>query len=217
MQRIVKPEILDELAEDHPDAIKNRKDLRLLNFLMGSHRWIANQGNKYFRENDKILEIGAGNGDLGRYLLKSLKAHKHLKIDGLDICSRPKDWPGNWGWHQTDLKTFTGYNQYSVILANLIFHQFKDKELLQIGNVINKNTRLIITNELVRKKIHIYQLYLTRLLGINYVTLHDGAVSVEAGFAGKELSEFLGLDDSKWENQSASTILGSYRLVAKIK
>src|SRR5688572_14054246 len=40
MQRTVQPEILDSLPHDHPDALHNRRDLRLTNFVTGDHRWL---------------------------------------------------------------------------------------------------------------------------------------------------------------------------------
>jgi len=41
MPRILEPEILDSLPPDHPDALHNRRDLRLTNRLAGNFRWFA--------------------------------------------------------------------------------------------------------------------------------------------------------------------------------
>ena len=32
MQRVVEPEIIDELPPGHPDVIRSRKDLKVINF-----------------------------------------------------------------------------------------------------------------------------------------------------------------------------------------
>ena len=42
-KREVEPEILDGLPAGHPDAIRSRRDLRLVNALMGNQRWILKQ------------------------------------------------------------------------------------------------------------------------------------------------------------------------------
>jgi len=36
---ILQAELLDSLPPDHPDALHNRRDLRLTNALMGNSRW----------------------------------------------------------------------------------------------------------------------------------------------------------------------------------
>ena len=40
MLRQVLPELLDHLQADDPEAIRSRRDLRVINFLMGNERWI---------------------------------------------------------------------------------------------------------------------------------------------------------------------------------
>ncbi len=40
MQRTPQPELLDSLPPQHPDALHNRRDLRLTNRVMGNHRWL---------------------------------------------------------------------------------------------------------------------------------------------------------------------------------
>jgi hypothetical protein len=43
VERVVKPEILDDLPMDDPSARASRADLRRINFLMGNERWILKQ------------------------------------------------------------------------------------------------------------------------------------------------------------------------------
>ncbi|MGB0153704.1 MAG: hypothetical protein ACPGFB_06705, partial [Verrucomicrobiales bacterium] len=65
MLRQVIPEILDSLSAEDPAAIRSRKDLRRLNFVMGNDRWIRSIVTEYAGPASKgILEIGAGEGDL---------------------------------------------------------------------------------------------------------------------------------------------------------
>ena len=68
MIRAIKPEILDQLPENHPDALHNRRDLLIFNHLMGNFRWFYRELKKRLDKNDHLLEIGSGLGDLGRWL-----------------------------------------------------------------------------------------------------------------------------------------------------
>lgn len=40
MNRVVEPEILETLADDHPDAVQSRADLLKVNWIMGNHAWM---------------------------------------------------------------------------------------------------------------------------------------------------------------------------------
>ena len=63
--RIVIPEILDHLPPADPDALRSRRDLRRINFLMGNERWICREMQRFPQAAQKgIVEIGAGEGQL---------------------------------------------------------------------------------------------------------------------------------------------------------
>jgi hypothetical protein len=53
--------------------------------------------------------------------------------------------------------------------------------------------------------------YALNLLGINAVTRHDLHVSIDAGFAGQELADSLGLPDARVQ----CSALGAYRLLRR--
>lgn len=215
MIRIVKPEILDSLPEDHPDAIHNRRDIRMFNRIMGNFRWFSRQLRRHLLPGDTILEIGAGTGDLGRHLRRTTPDNWVSKLDGLDLCSRPSDWPESCIWHKCDLRSFAEYDRYTVILANLVLHQFDEEELRAIGRIFSTGARLVLTSETARRRLHIHQLRGAFLLGINYVSRHDAKVSIEGGFLGDELPGFLGLDPENWDCDCETGFLGQYRMIAK--
>src|SRR2546423_733359 len=104
MQRELKPELLDSLPPDHPDARHNRRDLRLTNRAMGNYRWMARTLSDPVSRGAKVLEIGAGTGEMGRHL-----ATRGIEADGLDLWPRPAGWPAGCIWHQADLLAFAGY------------------------------------------------------------------------------------------------------------
>lgn len=213
-QRLVQPEILDSLPESHPDALANRRDLRLINVVMGNHRWFARHLRQRLTASDRILEIGAGTGDLGLFLSHHLNPDQG--ITGLDLWSRPAIWPAEWPWRREDIMHFEGYDEYTILLGNLILHQFDNRQLLLVGERIrNSRIRLILVNEPARRRIHKHQLLLLRPFGLHPVSRHDGRVSIEGGFLGSELPEALGLDPEEWHIRTCSGFFGWHRMVAE--
>lgn len=210
MQRTLQPELLDSLPPDHPDALHNRRDLRLTNRILGTHRWIARTLAAHLQPEERALELGAGTGELGLRL-----AQRGLTVDGLDLWPRPDAWPAARAWHMADLKAFEGYERYHAIVGNLIFHQFSATELAALGEKIRRGARLVVACEPARRRFsQVLFRTLGPLLGANHVSLHDGHVSIAAGFRGDELPQALGLRAPDWEVRCSTTLLGAYRMIA---
>jgi len=211
MKRELKPELLDSLPPDHPDARHNRRDLRLTNLAMGNYRWFARTLPDKLRPRDRVLEIGAGTGELGEHL-----AVRGVATDGLDLWPAPADRRRGQRWHREDLLTFGGYGGYDVIIGNLIFHQFLPDQLDALGRKLRESVRLIVACEpLRRRSSQVLFAAVAPLLGANRVSLHDAHVSVAAGFRGDELPEMLGLRQPQWRWSCLTTMLGAYRMVAR--
>lgn len=210
MQRILEPELLDSLPPQDPDALHSRRDLRVTNQILGNYRWLIRTLRPLLRPSEVALELGAGVGELGRQL-----AAAGIAADGIDLWPRPADWPTERTWHIHDLRTFTEYARYPVVFGNLIFHHLAETELAELGAVLRRNARAIVASEPMRRRSS-QKLFgaIAPLFGANRVTLHDGHVSIAAGFVGDELARFLGLDASEWECRCNTSVLGAYRLVA---
>lgn len=213
-ERCVEPEILDTLAEDDPAAWANRRDILRINHLQGNFRWFAWQL-RARQAREGILELGAGQGELGLYLVKkNLLAADQPHYCGLDLWPRPAAWPPAWGWHSEDALAFTGYRDYPIITANLLLHQFADDALHALGLRLQAGARGFLFCEPLRSRRACWGMAGLCLLGANYVSRHDGFVSIRAGFRGVELPERLGLDSSDWQITVEETPLGACRLAA---
>lgn len=210
MQRILQPELLDSLPHDHPDALHNRRDLRLTNRILGNHRWLTRTLPPLLREGELTLEIGAGTGELGLSL-----ARAGANVDALDMWPSPPEWPASRAWHRCDLREFSGYDAYAAIVGNLIFHQFSDNDLAVLGEKIHRTARIVIACEPVRRRSSqaMFRTF-APLLGANHVSLHDAHVSIAAGFRADELPRALGLTPEAWDVRCSVTLLGVYRMLA---
>ncbi len=210
MPRTLQPELLDSLPPDHPDARHSRRDLRVINRLMGNHRWFARTIPSLLHADESALELGAGTGELSAQLL----AHG-TQVDGLDLVPRPTHWPSARAWHVSDLRTFAGYDRYAAILANLILHHLTAAELAALGAALSRTARVIVANEPARRTRfqHIFA-FVSPFLRANHVTRHDAHVSIAAGFRDDELPRALGLSPAAWDCRCSTTGLGAYRMIA---
>jgi SAM-dependent methyltransferase len=210
MRRELQPELLDSLPPNHPDALHNRRDLRLTNRLMGNLRWWTRTLPSTLRPGEKVLEVGAGTGELGAGI-----ASAGVAVDGLDLWPRPAGWPTARAWHRTDLQTYDGYASYDAVIGNLIFHQFSAGELADLGQKLRRSARVIMACEPTRRRLsQVIFAGVAPLLQANHVSLHDARVSIAAGFCGRELPQMLGLAPAEWSLRCTTTALGAYRMIA---
>jgi len=210
MPRVCLPEMLDSLPPDHPDAVHNRRDLRLINRIMGNYAWFARRLPPLVRPGEPVLELGAGTGELAMAL-----GRQGIPVDGLDLWPRPAGWPPGRAWHTADLRTFGGFGAYRVVIANLILHQFTDAELARLGASLRPGAGVILASEPERRRVpQVAAAALGAVLGLNRVTLHDAQVSLGAGFRGDELARLLGIADGAWRTASRTTTRGANRMIA---
>jgi hypothetical protein len=210
MKRTLTPEILDSLSPDDAGARHSRRDLRIFNAVLGGSRWLRRIVPPLLHPGGRMLEIGAGTGELGASL-----ARRGFVPDGLDVVPRPPEWPAAARWHQTDVLAFDDWRDYEVVIGNLFFHHFDAAALRTLGGRMAAHVRVIVACEPARRRIF-QRLFavLCLLVGANGVSRHDGRVSIEAGFLGNELPERLGLDPEFWHWKVTATLSGTYRLVA---
>lgn len=212
MERRITPELLDHLAADHADAIASRRDLDVINRLMGNYRWFENEVRRHAPTGARFTEIGAGSGQLAKRLLKTGRIGSYCAIDRMPC---PPDWPAEWTWRQCDIAEAGDFEGSDVLLANLVLHHFDNALLRGIGEKLDRSAvKLLLLNEPARRKRHLWQLKLTPLLRFNAVTHHDSRASVRAGFSGTELPELMGLDPARWRIMISTAFLGAYRVCA---
>ena len=207
--RVVKPEILDHLEADDPEALRSRRDLRLINFLMGNERWICRSVRGFPQQAARgIVEFGAGGGELAARLAG---VFPEARVTAWDLAPRPPGLINRVIWRQGDVRSGSTPPGGGVLVANLFLHHFDETSLRDLGRLCN-GFEVLVFNEPDRAT-------LPHLLGtplwplVNRVTRHDMHVSIAAGFAKGELQRLLGLDPKKWNIRETSSWRGARRVL----
>ena len=220
MSRIVKPEILDTLSPADPRAMRVRRDLRRLNFVMGNHGIMA----RTLRENidgipARISEIGAGDG---HFLLRVAQKLGWQNVQAWLLDRQNASPPGiiadfskiNWRAEAVAADVFDWENPAEVVIANLFIHQFDDATLARLMHKVLERARLFIALEPHRFLFPYPCAWSTLLIGCSTITVRDAEASVRAGFINKEISGLLP-DKSRWKLTERRAGLFGHLFVAK--
>jgi hypothetical protein len=213
LQRRINPEILDSLPADNPDAIASRRDLRLINFLMGNKRWLLSEVRRIARSHTglQILELGAGDGSLASKL-SSLNGI--ARVTCIDLAPSPQSLSvANVAWIRGNVLQLD-WPHADIVITNLFLHHFEIDALRVLLQKCHRAAPLLLACEPARRKHSLALFALLRLTGINRVTWHDGQVSIRAGFLPKEIEEIFGND---WEVDAQETFLGAVRIAARAR
>ncbi len=203
MFRQVLPEILDHLPADDPEAIRSRRDLRRINFLMGNERWIVAQARRL--KPASIVELGAGEGML------SGKLATIAPVECYDLAPRPAALDARVNWHQGDL--FAAPPAVGgLLVANLFLHHFEGDSMRHLARWC-AGFRSLCFVEPLRTEGSL-RLGATMLPFVNRVTRHDMPVSIRAGFVPGELPELLELESGKWHVREQTSWRGGIRVLA---
>ncbi len=207
IRREVVDEILDHLPHDDPKAIRSRRDLRLINALMGNERWIARQIKKHAL-GQTVAELGAGRGEMCARL-----ADGGNSVVGYDLQPRPEGLSPEVSWQEGDFFDFFEKGDYpEIMVGSLILHHFEADALSRLGKFFEA-CEVLVFAEPLRTAIALREGQLMLPL-VNSVTRHDMIVSIRAGFLPGELPELLGLR-AGWDWEEKVTLRGGLRSVGR--
>jgi hypothetical protein len=231
MQRVVEPELLDDLPPADLRAVGSRADLRRLNFIMG-HAGILSRAFRNqveataFRSRPlRLIELGAGDGTVllrlaNRSAARGLTAEVTL-LDRHNLVSaetRRAFSALNWSVVSATTDAFAWLKQSAPavegMLANLFLHHFPDESLRDLLRLAAARTNVFIACEPRRSPLALAASRLIRFIGCNAITQHDAVRSVRAGFLGRELSALWPKND-EWQLSEQSAGLFSHCFIAK--
>jgi SAM-dependent methyltransferase len=185
--RIIKPELLDSQSPD--DATASLNDLVRINRLLGGHNVLrktmaslANPGESF-----TFLDVGAGSGDMGACIRArypgAVVTSLDYKADHLATAADPRVCGDAF------LMPFRP-RSFDFVHCSLFLHHFQDSKVIELlKNFAALARRAVVLTDLERNPLAYYFLPLTKwIFGWDRITLHDGPISVEAGFRAAELS-----------------------------
>jgi Methyltransferase domain len=200
--RCVRPEALDELAQEDPRALQSRRDLRrvhramrtvsALNHALSRLRLTAHPKN--------VLELGAGDGSLLLRFAAAVRPRwpgvKLTLLDRQDIVnSETVERYREHGWEVTTVcedaliwARQSAHQHFDLTIATLFLHHFKDSELRGLLRGVVSQSRAFIAIEPRREMLAKVGSRLIGLLGANAVTREDAVKSVDAGFTAHEIT-----------------------------
>ena len=199
--RRVVAEILDHLAPDDPRALRSRRDLRLVNRIMGHAALLTRALDSAVTPPPlRLVELGAGDGTLLlRLAQRRAQRWPNVAVTLLDI--QPTVTPATLaalratGWTadvvQADALEWLARpasDRDAVILANLFIHHFEGERLARLLAGIAAHARAFVCCEPRRATPALLGSRLLWAIGCNDVTRHDAVVSVHAGFRERELT-----------------------------
>lgn len=199
--RQVQPEWLDELSADDPHAIRSRRDLARINICMRQRHIMARALSSGGRSSPRtIVDLGAGDGTfmlgVAALLAPQWPDVTIVLVDRRSIVKQTTcDEFAALGWAvrtvAADLFEFLkdGHPaQPDIMTANLFLHHFSEQQLARVLEHAASMTGLFVACEPRRAAFAYWASRFLWVLGCNGVTRHDAAISVQAGFAGRELS-----------------------------
>jgi len=208
--RLVEPEILDRLACDDPEAVRARKDLRLINWVMGNERWICGVVARRPEAAARgIVEWGAGSGSLATSLTRRLPG---VPVCACDLVARPPGLDSRVEWRQEDLLASATAPEGGILVANLLLHHFDAVELPRLGDRCRGFDVLVFCEPDRARLAQVLSFALWPWVG--RVTRHDMPASIRAGFSSGELPALLTLDEAEWRVEESSTWHGARRIIA---
>ena len=187
-KRLILPELLDTLPPDQARA--SLRDLVRINRRWGGHSTLRH----LLRENVpegrlfSVLDVGAASGDMGACIRQWYPAAKVTSLDYVESHLAQSAAPKVAG---DAFRLPFRPGSFDYVFCSLFLHHFQDADVVRLlrgfGEVARKAVLVI---DLERNPIPYYFIAWSRpLLGWDPVTVHDGAISVEAAFHRKELED----------------------------
>ena len=185
--RVLKPELLDSAGRELRDL--NLQDIVRINRWCGGHRVLLRvlRGLVSSRERFSVLDVGAASGDMGQCIREVFPNARVLLTDYRLAHLRNTALP-RVAADAFRLPFLPG--TFDFVICSSVLHHFPDG---QVVDLIRKTRsfarRALIILDLERHPIPYYFLPSTRrVFGWSTLTLHDGPISVAAGFRAEELA-----------------------------
>ena len=196
-ERVLTPEILDNLSPADPRAVRSRRDLVLINAVMRQGVIMAGLLSE-FPAPKLIADLGGGDGrfmlGVARRLARRWQGVTVMIADRQPIVSvETRAGFARLGWRceslTGDVFATLPLIAPDIITANLFLHHLDDDVLARLLEMGTKRAKGFVACEPHRSAFALLGARLVGVLGANDVSRHDAVASVRAGFRGRELSQ----------------------------
>jgi SAM-dependent methyltransferase len=186
-KRLILPELLDTLPPEQARA--SLQDLVRINRRWGGHSTLRRLLRESVPDSGEfsVLDVGAASGDMGACIRRW---YPSASVTSLDYVATHLTGAGSKVAGNAFQLPFRSAS-FDYVFCSLFLHHFPDDkvvELLRHFGAVARKAVLVI--DLERNPIPYYFMAWSRpLLGWDPVTVHDGAISVEAAFRRRELED----------------------------
>jgi SAM-dependent methyltransferase len=184
---MLKPELLDSAACELRN--RNLHDIARINRWCGGHRVLLRVLRDLVRSRERfsVLDVGAASGDMGECIRKVFPNARVLLTDYRLAHLRNPALP-RLAADAFRLPFLPA--TFDFVICSSVLHHFPDEEIVDlIRETRSLARRALIILDLERHPIPYYFLPMTRrVFEWSTLTLHDGPISVAAGFRAEELA-----------------------------
>jgi hypothetical protein len=184
--RLIEPEYLDDAPEE--EARQSLHDLVRINRWSGGHRLARRLVGQFAAPDDAftLLDVGSGSGDMGQAIRAGFSRAVITSLDRdplhVGLAARP-------GVRADAFSLPFRARSYDFVFCSLFLHHFDDRQIVGLlrsfGDIAR---RAVLVIDLERGPLAWHALSATRwLFRWHPITLHDGPISVQAGFKVDEL------------------------------
>lgn len=186
-RRVIEPELLDTLA---PGEGRNSvADLTRINRRWGGYSSLRKLIDRVSRADERfsLLDVGAASGDMGREIARVRPGARVVLLDRLAHHLEGADAPRTVA-DACALPFADG--AFDFVFSSLFLHHFSEEEIVALLREFRRVARrAVLAVDLERRLLAYYFLPATkRALGWDAITVHDGPISVAAGFRRGELA-----------------------------
>ncbi len=196
-ERVLTPEILDNLSPADPRAVRSRRDLVRINAVMRQGGIMARLLSE-FPAPKLIADLGGGDGrfmlGVARRLAKRWQGVTVMIADRQPIVGvETRACFARLGWRceslTGDVFATLPLIAPDIVTANLFLHHLEDAQLTRLLALTAERAKGFAASEPHRAAFALLGARLVGVLGANDVSRHDAVASVRAGFRDHELSQ----------------------------
>jgi SAM-dependent methyltransferase len=185
--RILQPELLESAGSTL--AERNLRDIARINRWFGGHRALLRvlKDQAHPLEPFSVLDVGAGSGDMGQCIRRRFPNATVVSLDHRSFHLRNA--PGPRVAADAFQLPFLP-NAFDFVLCSSVLHHFPNRQVIElIAELRGVARQALIVLDLERHPLAYHFLPMTRsLFAWSPLTVHDGPVSVAAGFRPNELA-----------------------------